>query len=270
MKPLSFGIPLCLGMQEVQRRLSPKSVAALARALGRPIEPFYVSNYEELSAWLLDGTLAAAWAPPSVGMRAMMRGATPPRSFVRAGRAAYRGALFCRAERALALGEPRGLSAAWVEPGSLGGHLLAKLAMRGAALVPEKILRKERFVGSYRAVFDAVLGGYADLGAAFVPEGAQAPACWEGLAPGSAGQLKVLLSSLAIPNDGIAFSPWLAPDYAAELLAAFEGLSRTEEGRALLGAMFEAEGLTEAPAEAYREVLAAISTEPERLRSAWR
>jgi ABC-type phosphate/phosphonate transport system substrate-binding protein len=244
-------------------------MAALARMLGRPIEPFYIASYEELAAWLLDGTLAVAWAPPSVSLRAVVRGANAPLSFVRQGKAAYRGALFGRADRPLSLRESQGLRAAWVAPHSLGGHLLAKLAMRHAGLVPERMLRRERFLGSYQEVFDAVLQGHADLGAAFVPAGGSAPACWAEFSP-AAGELRALLLSPAVPNDGFAFSPWLLPEQAAELRALLEGAFASEEGRALLGTMFGAEGMTETPADAYRDVLAAVGSEPERLRSAHR
>lgn len=270
MQPLSFGIPLSLGALEVQRRISPHAVSALARALGRPIEPFYVSSYEELSSWLFDGTLAAAWAPPTVGVQAWLRGAAAPLCFVRGGRWSYRGALFALRARQLALRTLLGTSAAWVEPASMGGHLLGKLILRGEGLAPESLFRKQRFLGSYQAVFQAVLEGHADVGASFVPGGSPAPWCWRPFAAGRLQDLEVLRLSPEIPNDGIVFSPWLAPGYAAELGASFSALAERPEGRALLASIFEAEGLATPAEAAYREVLAAVAGEPERLRGAWR
>lgn len=108
------------------------------------------------------------------------------------------------------------LRAAWVDPDSAAGYLMPRRYLRGRGAVLEEIL-SEKFLGSFRACFDAVIEGDADLTASYVGRRGSG---YIDLCGNHAAELRVLAWTDEIPNDGVVVSPALSDERRAEVTAA--------------------------------------------------
>jgi two-component system NtrC family sensor kinase len=135
---------------------------ALSRRVGRPVVVEQARTYEfveqELEAGRVDVALATAEQCNlfESRSRAILRA-------LRAGRWYYHSALICRAAEPLTVNKLRGLRAAWVDPRSTGGHLLAKRYLESLGLPPSELFAEQTFYGTYRQALLAVLTGKADV-----------------------------------------------------------------------------------------------------------
>src|SRR5262245_45134774 len=134
-----------------------------ARSLGKPVEVSVASSYDALGKDVLSGKLDAAWAPPFVCARLEAMGTRVVARGVRRGSAMYRGALVCSVNRPLSLERLEGARAAWVDRDSVSGYLLPLALLRTRGLDPSKVFFSQDFLGSYRAVVEAVLAEKADV-----------------------------------------------------------------------------------------------------------
>jgi len=220
-----------------------------------------VGSYDALERALLDGEAHAAWAPPVLCARVEASGGAVPLRAVRMGAVSYRSALLCRSERAIdlkRLAEASGLApmrAAWVDPRSAAGCVMPRrfLRERGADL---ELVLDEAYLGSYRACFDAVLEGDADLTATYVGRRGSG---YIDLCGDRAAELRVLGWTDEIPNDGVALSPTLPREVASAVANAIAAAFTGERSRDRLALALDADGFDAPPAGTYapiRELMA--------------
>lgn len=214
---LSFGLPPSLGRSSI-RQVAFRIADVLSEVGFATVEP--AASYGELARWLASGQVDAAWAPPAVCAQVLHAGGSVPLRAVRSGATAYRSALLCATERSVDLkrlgdhGTVAPLRAAWVDPFSAAGCVVPRqhLLERGADL-------EEIFLGSYRACFEALLAGEADVTATYVGRRGSG---YIDLCGTRAAELRVLAWTDEIPNDGVAISPALSDDAAAAVEAALQ------------------------------------------------
>jgi phosphonate transport system substrate-binding protein len=135
---------------------------SLGRRLGERARVEIASDYVELEERVLRREVDIAWAPPSICARAEQAGIRIYKA-MRHGRSMYRAAIVCRAREALTLEDLAGKRAAWVDPLSNGGHLLAISLLRQHGLAPETLFAEQRFHESYQGALLSVLHGQADV-----------------------------------------------------------------------------------------------------------
>ena len=139
----------------------------LRQRLGFAIEVKVASSYETLAGAVLAAQVDLAWAPPSICAQVESQAAAIYTA-VRDGQSSYAAAIVALDGRFGSLAELRGKRAAWVEPRSTGGHLLAAAALRAEGIDPDRDLAEQTYAGSYGDALRAVLGDRADFTSVFV------------------------------------------------------------------------------------------------------
>lgn len=245
----SLALPPSPGRESI-RRVALRAAEVLSDFGFSTIQPF--RSYAELERALLTGEVHAAWAPPTVCARLQQRGARVPFRAIRFGATSYRSALLCRGERAIdikRLGNYGAavLRAAWVDHQSAAGYLMPRHYLRNRGVELESTF-DEVLLGSYKACFEAVLEGEADLTASYV---ARRGSGYVDLCGSRAAELRILAWTDEISNDGIAVSPELSREqrYAVEdqLRCAFNDPTANE----LIAQAFDADGFDEPEQDAY-------------------
>jgi phosphonate transport system substrate-binding protein len=167
------------------------------------------ASYAHLGDEILEGRADLAWAPPLLCARVRHRAAALL-TVVRYGATSCRSALVVRADGGLgAVADLIGTRAAWVDPLSTSGHLMAIVHLRDVGLQPRSVFREERFLGSYRNALAEVVEGRADVTSVFVvdeDEGATIRELQDLLGP-AASALAVLATTRPAPYDGLAVGP---------------------------------------------------------------
>lgn len=247
------GIPPSLGQKEGGLR-ALKLAAYLSDALAREVEVRISPDYQSLERDLLSGSVVAAWGPPFVCARTEAYGGRGLVRGIRRGAATYRAALFSKKGSKVSLDSPHGLRAAWVDRDSVGGYLLPQAYLKSRGVHGWQSFREERFLGSYKAVLEAVLEGRSDLTAAWASPASATrshTAADELLGPRSR-ELEILGHTSECPNDGVVLSPRAPEPLAAGLERAFLTLADTPEGPAILDEVFAVERFETAPRGSYR------------------
>ena len=226
-----------------------------SRACGQPVEVSVAASYETLAKDVLAGRVDAAWAPPFVCARVESMGARIVVRGVRNGVSAYRAALVCREDKALNLSNLAGTRAAWVDPDSIAGHLLATAFLKSKGIDPLKTFFRQEYLGSYRAALEAVVSGTADVTSVFAPAGTHEPHDATGIhdvAPDLASRFKVIAFTDEAPSDGVAVSPSADPEKQLALERMLLTLHETADGAALVKHLFHADSFEPAPRMGYR------------------
>jgi phosphonate transport system substrate-binding protein len=185
-------------------------------------------SYAELERVLETGEAHAAWAPPVLCARVENAGGATVLRAQRMGSSSYRSALLCRGERSIDLkslnmrSAANPIRAAWVAPYSAAGYLMPRRHLRNRGARVEEIL-DERFHGSFRACFDAVIEGDADLTASYVGRRGSG---YIDLCGDHAAELRVLAWTDEIPNDGIVVGSGLSDEMRADVTAALDAAFR--------------------------------------------
>jgi ABC-type phosphate/phosphonate transport system substrate-binding protein len=198
---------LLLPSSDSVRRHAPNAMlfgASLTAKLGFPIQIRTAATYDALVSSVLRAEVHLAWAPPVVCARVEDDVRCIIKS-IRQGRSSYQAALVVRA------GEVRdklalyGLRAAWVDPLSSGGYLLAAHYLASIAMPPDAVFEEQVFTGSYRAALEAVSSGSADVTSIYVTRTSREHARERliDLAGKHADRLDVLMFTRATPNDGV-------------------------------------------------------------------
>lgn len=231
---------------------------SLSGELGLDVRVRVPRDYGELQSEVLSGAVELAWAPSAVcaqldDARALLRA-------VRSGHGVYHSAIVVRADAALSVKTLAGRRAAWVDPLSAGGYLLPVSWLRAQGVDPNLVLDSQVFLGSHRAVVDAVLEGKADLCAVSAPTRDEPTLrrALEFYAGAAARELVVLGVSEPAPTDAIVITTKVSPDVADRItkkLLPPQGRGRTPSF--LLTAM-EAERLERASLDEYRAVRALL------------
>jgi len=230
----------------------------LTRWLGQAVHVEVAETYAELETRVLQCDVDLAWAPPSVCARAEKDAPAIFKS-VRQGRDHYRAALVGRARSLPAIDNLRGLRAAWVDPLSTGGHLLAVSLLAARGLDIKTLFSEQRFYGSYQGALLAVLGGDADVGAVY-SHGDDEAAARETLVS-HVGASEVELAPFAYtdpsPNDGLIVTS--RPSNVRPLIADLAHVTDGSRGPTLLLEIFEADTLIRAEPGDYSAVGRALS-----------
>ncbi len=227
---------------------------SLAGELGLDLRIRVPRDYGELRSDVLARAVDLAWAPSAVC--AELDEARHVLRAVRSGHGVYHSAIVARAAAALSVKTLAGRRAAWVDPLSAGGYLLPIAWLRAQGIDPNLVLGSQAFLGSHRAVVDAVLEGNADLCAVSAPTRDEPTLrrALEFYAGAAARELVILGVSDPAPTDAIVITSRVPPDVAeriANKLLPPQGRGRTPSF--LLTAM-EAERLERVSLDEYRAV----------------
>ncbi len=234
----------------------------LARAISRPAVAVVLADYRSMVDGLTSGALDLAWMPPAAFVEAERGGARALAVVSRLGKPTYASAIIARADAGITtLADLRGQSVAWVDRDSASGYLFAYAEVLRA--LGDDALGSQHFVGSHRAVCEAVADGWASAGATYVirtDDGGIETSGWhERLGP-RAGELKVVAYTGPIPGDNVACRPGLDPTTREQLTRALIDLATDDDGRAILRDLFRAEALIASDGDLYATVRATLAT----------
>jgi phosphate/phosphite/phosphonate ABC transporter binding protein len=215
-----------------------------------------LADYRSLVDCLSTGALDLAWMPPAAFVASAQRGARALVVASRLGKTTYHSAIIARRDTPISeLADLRGRPLAWVDRESASGYLFAYAEL--ARHLGADVLGRQHFVGSHRAVCEAVADGWAAAGATYVilDDGGQvATSGWhERLGP-RADEIKVLQFTRPIPGDNVACRPGLDPQLEKGLVSALVELAKDDEGRAILRDVFRADELVPEPGDIYGDV----------------
>ncbi len=232
----------------------------LAETLGRQLgQRTYVSvaeSYKELEAKVLGRAVDIAWAPPSICAQAEQRELTILKA-VRQNRSMYRSVLVCRQSDELTIDTLEGKRAAWVDPQSTGGRLLAISLLRQRGFDPSSLFASESYHGSYQGALLAVIRGQADVSATFCYGVDDVDTRWS--LSEHVGASEVQLRGFAFtdesPSDGLIDTG--ASEYADDLINLLLTDSRNR-ARTLLLELIEAEALERAADNDYWAIRQAL------------
>lgn len=247
------------GMGPARRTARTAFGWVLHGATGRPSKVQVYDSYSELLDEL--ETLAFAWLPPATFVRAQTR---LPLNIVRGVRRGdrdhYRGVLFTRD-----LDGVRDLSAlqdarvAWVDRDSCAGHLFPRLALRASGIHPHEVFSEELYLGSHPAVLHAVGRGFADVGATYLRTSDDGAPLVRTFSGAEGERFRVLHLSEPIPSDVIVAGPIATAREVIGLRRALRGLGRSDEGRAVIRGIFDAEEFVDTTTSEYRVVRDALA-----------
>lgn len=236
--------------------------ASLSRRLGTSVAVEVARSYAEIERRILDGSIELAWAPPVVCAR-VEKSSLAILKAVRGGQASSRAAIVCRADDPTELAALAGKRAAWVDPLSTGGFLLAAVELGAAGVDPGSL--EARHHGSYQAALLAVLAGDADIASVYVRgDGEQdvERVLEEHVGPRAVG-LRVVAMTGEAPPDGLVFTR--AARGRPELVDALTPLADGSRGPTLLLELLEADTLERAGPTDYaalRQVQAELGLQP--------
>ncbi|MDI1450197.1 PhnD/SsuA/transferrin family substrate-binding protein [Polyangium sp. 6x1] len=257
---LRFVLPPALGRAKAEAR-AELIRAALEQKLGEPVETYVAANYADIEERTASGEAHLVWAP--VGVTAKLPAARAVFTIVRGGQTNYRSAIVARKNAGVRLAALAGTKAAWVDPLSAGGYLLAIAKLRAEGIEPGKTFASQVFLGSHRAAVEAVLHETADV-TAVSSQKTDAASMAEKLRwyAGPAGdKLTAIAFTESCLNDAIVLPASLSEAKAIALAQKLVPTTPSEIARSRLLAALEAEGLVQTPLEAYHR-LAPLLTPP--------
>ncbi len=261
-RALRFGVSPAIGAQQA-RVVADRFTTFLKDRLDHEVRPVVLADYAMLVSCLVQGEIDLAWMPPTAFVSAAEHGAGVLAKIRRAGQTTYESALIARAERGVrTLEELRGKAVAWVDRDSASGYLFAFAALRDAlGGDPDALLGEQHFGGSHRAVCEAVAKGWADAGATYASRDADGNVLssgWRDTLGERASLVTPIWFSPPIPGDSIAHRPFLPDALARKVADALFALDDSEEGRALLAEVFNAQGFIPAQISDYDGVREAL------------
>lgn len=244
-----FLVPPSLGAARSQARAELLS-GSLGHELGVTVDVQVARDYDELAQKTYAGEAELVWAPSAVC--AQLDDARVVLRAIRGGHGMYHSALVGRAEARLTPTTLNGARAAWVDPLSAGGYLLPLAWLRGQGIEPNLVLERQDFLGSHRAVIDAVLEGHYDVCAVSTPS--RDPKALETAlafyAGGAASKLAVIGVSDAAPTDALVITNRVEPELAEQF--ALRLLPKSRRSPSFLLTAMEAERLERTTLDEYR------------------
>jgi len=266
-KPLNVGLVGATGDKPAQEQ-----AAALAGFIGRSLAvktaQTLLPDYDALAAAIAKGQVDVALMGPLAYVRAEGQAkVTPMFRMVRKGHSNYRAVLFAKAGSPLknldALKKAKNLKVAWVDPSSATGYVLPKALLIGSGIDPAGLFLQQDFAGTHKDSCLVVSQGKYDLGATFAddpaPAVAKATGC-EGALGAKAADLTIVAATGAIPNDVLVARAGFPADLSARLATAAKALAATDEGKKVLAAAFQAEGVTSVTPEDFAPVRSALES----------
>src|SRR5439155_24636905 len=126
-------------------------------------------SYEELLDGIRKETVDLAWLPPIVS--AMLEREGRARGLLvseRVGSTLFHSVIICPNDAPYKTPrEVRGARAAWVDPWSASGYVLARLHMHQLGVDMASAFAEEKFFGSHDAAIQRLLQGHADITATY-------------------------------------------------------------------------------------------------------
>lgn len=209
----TFLVPPSLGAARSQAR-AELLTGSLGHELGVTVDVQVARDYDELAQKTYAREAELVWAPSAV--LAQLDEARVVLRAIRGGHGRYHSALVGRSDQRLTVGTLGGARAAWVDPLSAGGYLLPIAWLRSQGIEPNLVLKQQDFLGSHRAVIDAVLDGHYDICAVSTPS--RDPKALENAlafyAGGAAGKLAIIGVSDAAPTDALVITTKVDADLA--------------------------------------------------------
>jgi phosphonate transport system substrate-binding protein len=250
----TFALPPSLGREPV--RILARRFADVLYASGfTTVLP--TQSYSQLEDLLESGEAHAAWGPPIVCAMVEQAGGRVLLRAIRNGGKSYRAVLLCRSNHNFdfkRLGAPGGpqLRAAWVDPSSMAGCILARHHLRSLGIDLDAALSEEKMLGSYQRCFDAVLDYKADLTASFASRRGMG---FVELCEERAMDLRQLAYTDECPNDGVVLSSHLDDEQSALLADRLHELFARRQALEILATMFNVNGFDEPPPQSYQPLL---------------
>lgn len=189
--------------------------------LGLPVRAEVAPTYRDLAVEVEAERAELAWAPPAVCAR-LRGGARSMLTVVRYGESDCAAVLVVHRDARIAdLQDLEGKRAAWVDPLSTSGHLLALAHLWDRGVDPAEWLGEQRFVGSYRDALSEVARGRADITSFYVVAEDDAMTMREirELVGPEAEALRLLSKTDRAPFDALVVGPSAPPDLEERVLA---------------------------------------------------
>lgn len=235
---------------------------AIAIEVGGRSRPEILASYGALPERLAAGDVHVAWAPPLIAQSLAQRSlAAPVCCPRRQGGLGYHSALFSRAgSRTRTIEDFAGARAAWVDPASLSGYVIARRWCERQGCDPDRVFSQQVFKKTHSAVARAVLAGEADLGSTYANVDPKAnrivDAGWSEIGAAEA-DVHVIATIGPVPADAIMVSSKLSDTAANAVAKALCSLSGSAQAAARV--LFRAERFERIP-PGYMASLRELST----------
>jgi phosphonate transport system substrate-binding protein len=244
-------LPPSVGVARAQAR-GELLEASLSIEMGEDVQVQVAADYGAITLAVRESLAELVWAPSAICAQVEDEARAIWKT-IRDGRAEYRSALIARIASRLAIERLSGKRAAWVDPLSIGGYLLARQHLLDRGIDPDRTFDTQDFYGTHPAALEAVLDERADVAAISVP-GPHTENVLQALAlhAGRAGaqHLVAIAVTAPAPNDALLFTRALDEARVAALLARVFPASGRGRNAALCLAM-EADGFERAQAGEY-------------------
>jgi phosphonate transport system substrate-binding protein len=182
---------------------------------------------------------------------------------VRYGSPTYTGQIFVRADSGIdSLEDLVGKTFCRPDPLSTSGWIIPSVELQAAGVDPETDLAEVVDAGSHDAAVAGVYNGDCDAGSSFV----DARSNLEEDYPDVMEVVKVIHTSVEIPNDGVQYHPSVPQELRDQINQVLMSMSETEEGAAALDTAYEWSELVERGDDFYdpfRQVLDAAGVDIE-------
>lgn len=238
--------------------------AHVAAGTGLTIEPVVSKNYTAGVASLSGGEVDVAWLSPFSLVSAEAGGKVRVLlKSVRRDQPFYWGAVIVKKGSGLAsIADLKGKKFGWTDPSSTAGHLVTKAALIRAGIKPETDFAANQFLGAHDRLVKAVLDGTVDAGATFANDLTNEIGAWTVyLTPEQAAEIKPIFFTEPIPGDAVAGSAAFLSankDESERLVRFLVAMGESDEGRALLKALYDIDRLAEAEDKDYDAVRLAV------------
>jgi phosphonate transport system substrate-binding protein len=219
-----------------QRNTEPVGAAVtqllrfLSVRVGKTIVPRVAIAYDDLHGMFARGDVDFAWLPPLSFLH--LRSKRLARTLLvnqRHGARAFHAVLAVRSgSRHYALDRLQGARAAWVDPHSTSGYVLARIDLAARGVDPRTTFGEERFLGSHDAAVRAVLEGRSDVVGTFAEYEGDRVSRAGFSSQGSASDWRVILRGRETPSDALAVHANVDAEVAAALKSALQDALRDD------------------------------------------
>ena len=251
-----------------QRNTEPVGAAAsdflrwLGNEVGRPVLPRVALSYDEIPPLFEKGDVDLGWLPPLTYLQ--LRAKELARMLFtnrRHGARAWHAVLAVRSgSRHYAIDRLQGARAAWVDPHSTTGYVLARLDLAARGVNPTTTFGEERFFGSHDAAARAVLEGRSDVVGTFAEYDGDRIARAGFSTQGGATDWRILLRGREAPADVLVAHASMEEPLATRVKTALGGAFANEASARLVREVLPVDAFGDAEDARYAELADAIES----------